>query len=114
MVNVNRGELVLVDLNPVVGTEQSGIRPAVIVQVNKANKTSPHTIIVPLTSKIRNVILPSHVFLASGTCGLAQDSVALCEQIRVVDKQRVIKIMGSLPYEKINEINKALSTILAI
>lgn len=79
MVEINRGDIFLVDLNPVVGTEQTGVRPAIIIQNNKANKVSPHTIIAPLTSKIRNALLPSHVFIESGIPGIIQDSVVLCE-----------------------------------
>jgi mRNA interferase MazF len=61
VVTLSRGDLVLCDLNPVMGTEQAGVRPAVVVQIDRANAASPHTIIVPLTTKIRRVILPSHV-----------------------------------------------------
>ncbi|MFA6572169.1 MAG: type II toxin-antitoxin system PemK/MazF family toxin [Bacteroidota bacterium] len=112
MVEVHRGEIVLVDLNPVIGTEQAGIRPAVIVQNDKANRVSPHSIIVPLTSKIRNAILPSHVFIGSGTCPLTPDSVVLYEQIRVIDKRRIIKILGELPPHIINKLNTSLLAIL--
>ncbi len=114
MVEIRRGDIVLVDLNPVIGTEQSGIRPAVILQNDKANKVSPHTIIAPLTSKIRNVILPSHVFIASGIAGLTLNSVILCEQIRVIDKKRLIRSLGKLPNNKIRELDTALTTILDI
>lgn len=96
MVNVSRGDLVLCDLNPVRGTEQAGKRSVVVVQIDRANLASPHTIIVPLTSKIRQVLLPSHVFIPAGVGGLNQDSVILCEQIRVIDKSRVIRILGHL------------------
>ncbi len=111
---IHRGNIILVDLNPVIGTEQSGIRPAVILQNNRANKVSPHTIIAPLTSKIRKVILPSHVLINSGIAGLNMDSVILCEQIRVIDKKRIIKLIGKLPFNKISELNIALKTILDI
>jgi mRNA interferase MazF len=114
MVDISRGDIVLVDLNPVIGTEQTGIRPAVIIQNNRANKVSPHTIIAPLTSKIRNAILPSHVFLESTTQGLTQDSVVLCEQIRVIDKRRILKHLGKIPDAKVLELNSALIAILDI
>ncbi len=90
MVKIKRGDIVLCDLNPVKGTEQAGIRPVVIVQINRANAVSPHTIIAPCTSKIRRALLPSHVFIPAGVGGLSQDSVILCEQIRVIDKSRII------------------------
>ena len=83
-------------LNPVVGTEQAGIRPVVILQIDRANAVSPHTIIAPFTSKIRRAFLPSHVFVPSGVGGLTQDSVVLCEQIRVIDKSRIIRVIGHL------------------
>ncbi|MFB2919665.1 MULTISPECIES: DUF5615 family PIN-like protein [Aerosakkonema] len=76
MVTVTRGDVVLCDLNPVLGTEQAGIRPVVILQIDRANAVSPHTIIAPFTSKIRRALLASHVFVPSGVGGLTQDSVA--------------------------------------
>lgn len=112
MVNLSRGDVVLCDLNPVKGTEQKGIRPVIIVQNNRANLVSPHTIIVPLTSKIRQVILPSHVFVPAGIAGLNQDSVILCEQIRVIDKSRIIKNLGHLDSNYLNNLEKALLIIL--
>lgn len=93
MVDIKRGDIVLCDINPVIGTEQAGIRPVLVVQIDRANLVSPHTIIAPFTSKIRRAILPSHVFLPAGIGGLSQDSVLLCEQIRVVDKSRIIKLI---------------------
>lgn len=96
MVNVTRGDIVLCDLNPVRGTEQSGQRPVIIVQIDRANAASPHTIIVPLTSKIRRTLLSSHVFVPSNVDGLIQDSIILCEQIRVIDKSRIIRVLGHL------------------
>ncbi|MEC4883435.1 MAG: type II toxin-antitoxin system PemK/MazF family toxin [Scytonema sp. PMC 1070.18] len=77
MVEITRGDVILCDLNPVVGTEQAGIRPAVVLQINRANAVSPHTIIAPFTSKIRRALLPSHVFVPIGIDGLNQDSVIL-------------------------------------
>ncbi|WP_442949391.1 type II toxin-antitoxin system PemK/MazF family toxin [Nostoc sp.] len=78
--------MLLCDLNPVVGTKQAGIRPVVVVQIDRANAVSPHTIIAPLTSKIRRAILASDVFVPAGIGGLNQDSVVLYEQLKVVDK----------------------------
>lgn len=112
--DIKRGDVVLCDLNPVVGTEQAGIRPVVIVQIDRANSVSPHTIITPLTTKIRRVILPSHVFIPAGIGGLNQDSVVLCEQIRVVDKSRIIRVIGHLDDEYLNNLAIALSTILGL
>ena len=114
MVEIFRVDVVLCDLNPVMGTEQAGIRPSVILQIDRANAVSPHTIIAPFTTKIRSVILPSHVFVPAGTGGLNQDSVLLCEQIRVIDKSRIIKVLGKLNPENLPEILRALSTILGL
>ncbi|HPI21522.1 MAG TPA: type II toxin-antitoxin system PemK/MazF family toxin [Candidatus Kapabacteria bacterium] len=114
MVAINRGNIVLVDLNPVIGTEQSGIRPAVIIQTDKANKVSPHTIIAPFSSKIRSAILPSHVFIHAGQAGIIMDSVILCEQLRVIDKKRILKFIGKLSDELTIELNSAIVAILDI
>lgn len=112
MVMVNRGEVVLCDLNPVMGTEQAGVRPVLVVQIDRANLKSPHTIIVPFTSKIRRALLPSHALISAGSGGLRQDSVALCEQIRVIDKRRIIKSLGHLEQDDLVTVNRALRAIL--
>jgi mRNA interferase MazF len=114
VVKIKRGDIVLCDLNPVKGTEQAGIRPVVIIQINRANLVSPHTIIAPCTSKIRRALLPSHVFISEGNGGLNKDSVILCEQIRVIDKSRIIKVLGNLDREYIEQLDKALSVILGL
>ena len=96
MVTIARGDVVLCDLNPVIGTEQAGVRPVVVLQIDRANAVSPHTIIAPFTTKIRRALLPSHVVVPAGVGGLTQDSVVLCEQIRVIDKRRIIKVLEHL------------------
>jgi len=114
MVTITRGDVVLCDLNPVTGTEQAGIRPVVILQIDRANAVSPHTIMAPFTTKIQHALLPSHVFVPAGVGGLSQDSVVLCEQIRVIDKRRIIKVLGHLADPYMEQIAKALSTILGL
>jgi mRNA interferase MazF len=114
VVAIKRGDIILCDFNPVIGTEQSGIRPAVIIQIDRANAVSPHTIVAPLTSRIRKSILASHVFVPIGVANLTQDSVILCEQIRVIDKSRIIRVIGHLDREYILQLNMALSTILGL
>jgi mRNA interferase MazF len=114
MVNVKRGDIVLCDLNPVMGTEQAGIRPVLILQTDKANEVSPHTIIAPFSTKIRSAILPSHVFVQASEGGLITDSVLLCEQLRVVDKQRIIKVVGHIDQEYFDKVNVALKNILGL
>lgn len=114
MVAIRRGNVVFCNLNPVVGTEQAGIRPAVILQIDRANTASPHTIIAPFTSKIRRALLPSHVLVAAGVGGLSQDSVLLCEQIRVVDKSRITRVIGQLDNNHMEQVNQAISVILGL
>ena len=104
----------MADLAPTVGSEQSGIRPVLVVQTDRANSHSPHSIVVPLTSRIRQRLLPSHVFVPAGEGGLTQDSVALAEQIRAVDLVRLIRRMGDLPDPRMLEVDNALRTILAL
>lgn len=114
MVTITRGDVVLCDLNPVVGTEQAGIRPAAILQIDRANAASPHTIIAPFTTRIRRSLLPSHVFVPAGSGGLSQDSVLLCEQVRVIDKRRIMRVLGHLDDPILDDIGQALRTILGI
>jgi mRNA interferase MazF len=106
--------VVLCDLNPVFGTVQAGVRPVVVVQIDSANQASPHTIVIPFTTKIRRAILPSHVLVSAGAGGLAQDSVALCEQVRVIDSSRIIRVLGHLDAGVMDEIAKGLRTILGL
>ncbi|RUT09007.1 mRNA interferase [Dulcicalothrix desertica PCC 7102] len=114
MVEIKRGDIILCDLNPVIGTEQAGIRPVVVLQIDRANNASLHTIIAPFTSKIRRALLPSHVFVPSGTGGLSQDSVLLCEQIRVIDKSRIIRVISHLDNDYMTQVQAALCNILGL
>jgi mRNA interferase MazF len=114
MVTVSRGDVWLCDLNPVVGSEQAGQRPALILQTDRANAASSHTIIAPFTSKLHRALLPSHVLIPSGAGGLRQDSVLLCEQIRVVDKLRLVALWGHLNSEQLAQIAQALRVILEL
>jgi len=111
---VRRGDIFLVDLNPVVGTEQAGIRPALVVQIDKANAISPHTITIPLTTRIRDPILPSHVRIATGIGGLTEDSVLLCEQIRAIDKKRLVRRLGNIGEKNLEKVAEALKVILGL
>lgn len=111
---VTRGNIVLCDLNPVFGTEQAGIRPALVLQIDRANSVSPHTIIAPFTTRIRQTLLPSHVMFQSGIGGLTHDSVLLCEQIRVIDKGGIIRVLGHASDSVMEEVATGLRTILGI
>lgn len=114
MVTISRGDVVLCDLNPVMGSEQAGMRPVVVLQIDRANAVSPHTIIAPFTTKIRHALLPSHAFVPAGVGGLNKDSVVLCEQIRVIDKRRIIKVVGHLDSSYLEDIARALRAILGL
>lgn len=111
---VKRGDVFLVDLNPVIGTEQAGIRPALVMQIDRANIASPHTIIIPFTTRIRDTILPSHVKIRAGVGGLMEDSVLLCEQIRVIDKRRLVRRIGNIGEDDLSKVEVALKVILGL
>ena len=111
---IKRGDVFLVDLNPVVGAEQAGIRPAPVIQIDKANTASPHTVIIPFTTRIREVKLPSHVRIPAGIAGLAEESILLCEQIRVIDKRRLVRKIGSVGEEHLRQIGVAIKVILGL
>jgi mRNA interferase MazF len=111
---VRRGEVWRADLSPTRGTEQSGVRPVLIVQTDRANAHSPHTIVVPFTSKIRQRLLPSHVLVPAGEGGLSHDSVTLCEQIRVLDHGRMMGKLGDLTAARMQEVDDALRAILEL
>lgn len=105
---MHRGEIYLVDLSNHIGSEQSGIRPALIVQNERGNIHSPTTIICPLTSK-QKPFLDTHVALTPTDCGIIKESTVLCEQVRVVDKTRLKKKVGEvINREKIEDINRKL------
>lgn len=105
--NVKRGELYYADLSPVVGSEQGGIRPVLVVQNDVGNKYSPTVIAAAVTSKINKAKLPTHIELPSAY-GLAKDSVILLEQIRTIDKRRLKERIGELPPATMSRVNKAI------
>ncbi len=114
MVKIARGDVVQVDLNPVVGSEQAGVRPALVVQIDRANAKSPHTIIAPFTSRIRKKLLPSHVRVPAGVGGLTLDSILLCEQVRVIDRRRIVRVLGHLDPPFLHDVAVAIQTILGV
>lgn len=105
--NVKRGELYYADLSPVVGSEQGGIRPVLVVQNDVGNKYSPTIIAAAVTSKIHKSRLPTHIDLPSAY-GLAKDSVILLEQIRTIDKRRLKERIGELPPATMTRVDKAI------
>ena len=106
---INRGEVFYADLSPVVGCEQGGTRPVVIVQNNVGNKHSPTVIAAAITSKQDKSTLPTHIPVKGDSCGLAKDSVVLLEQIRTNDKQRLKEKTGKLTENDIQKLNHALN-----
>ena len=107
-----RGDLYYADLNPVVGSEQGGIRPVLILQNNTGNKHSPTVIVAAITSRAKTK-LPTHISL-SGIPLLEKDSIALLEQIRTIDKRRLIDYIGTLSETIINEIDYALAVSVGL
>ncbi|MDE5942625.1 MAG: type II toxin-antitoxin system PemK/MazF family toxin [Clostridia bacterium] len=106
--NIKRGELWDADLSPVVGSEQGGIRPVLVVQNDVGNKYSPTVIAAAVTSKINKAKLPTHIELSSNSYGLAKDSVILLEQIRTLDKRRLKERIGELSDATMNRVDKAI------
>ena len=105
---IKRGELYYADLSPVVGSEQGGIRPILIVQNDTGNKYSPTIIAAAVTSKINKAKLPTHIELSANEFGLNKDSVILLEQIRTLDKRRLKERIGSLSPTTMKKVNTAL------
>ncbi len=105
---IKRGELYYADLSPVVGSEQGGIRPILIVQNNTGNKYSPTIIAAAVTSKINKAKLPTHIELNANEFGLIKDSVILLEQIRTLDKRRLKERIGELSINTMKKVNTAL------
>ena len=112
--NVHRGDIYYADLSPVVGSEQGGVRPVLIVQNDVGNRHSPTVIAAAITSRLDKARLPTHISIGSGTCGLAKDSVVLLEQIRTLDKKRLREKMGSLDGGSMSAVDSALSVSLGI
>ncbi len=104
--NIKRGDIYYADLSPVVGSEQGGVRPVLIVQNNVGNKFSPTVIAAAITSQQSKANLPTHIPLHANTSGLAKDSVVLLEQVRTIDKKRLKEKMGSIDDDSIYAISK--------
>lgn len=109
MMTVKRGDIYYADLSPVVGSEQGGVRPVLIVQNDVGNKFSPTVIAAAITSQKYKTNLPTHIQVNADECGLARDSIVLLEQVRTIDKKRLKERMGTLAIDDMNRINEALS-----
>ena len=109
MNNVRRGDIYYADLSPVVGSEQGGLRPVLIIQNDVGNKYSPTVIAAAITSRMGKTRLPTHIDIYAQKAGLAKDSVVLLEQIRTLDKRRLKEKMGHLDESMMTEINNAIA-----
>lgn len=107
--NIKRGDIYYADLSPVVGSEQGGIRPVLIVQNDIGNRFSPTVIAAAITSQRDKAKLPTHIQLNSVDSGLARESIVLLEQIRTIDKQRLKEKLGRLDEASMELVNQALS-----
>ncbi len=111
---IRRGDIYYADLRPVVGSEQGGIRPVLIIQNDMGNKHSPTIICAAITSKLNKAKLPTHVELNAERYGIVKDSVILLEQVRTIDKSRLRERVCHLDSEVLRRIDKALKISLSI
>lgn len=109
MNTVRRGDIYYADLSPVVGSEQGGLRPVLIIQNDIGNRYSPTVIAAAITSRMSKTHLPTHIDVFADRVGLAKDSVILLEQIRTLDKRRLREKMGHLDENMMNEVNTAIA-----
>lgn len=110
---VQRGDVYLANLNPVQGSEQDGQRPVIVISRNAINDNSPIVVVVPCTDAAnKKKIYPSHVRIKAGASGLTMDSVALCEQVRAISKDRLKRHMGTLSRAEIASIEASLRITL--
>lgn len=105
---VKRGDMFYADLSPVVGSEQGGVRPVLIVQNDIGNKYSPTVIAAAVTSQINKAKMPTHIEISAKTYGLAKDSVILMEQIRTIDKKRLKEKIGHIDVSLMGKVDEAI------
>ena len=114
MYNIRRGDIYYADLSPVVGSEQGGLRPVLIIQNDVGNRYSPTVIAAAITSRMSKTRLPTHIDVYADRAGLAKDSVILLEQVRTLDKQRLRERMGHLDESVMAEVNAAIAVSFGI
>ena len=112
--DIRRGDIYYADLRPVVGSEQGGIRPVVILQNNVGNRHSPTVIVAAITSKMNKAKLPTHVELSTRQCQIVRDSVILLEQLRTIDKSRLRDKLGSLGEDQMCKLDHALEVSVGL
>jgi len=113
-VDVTRGDVYYADLNPVVGSEQGGVRPVLVIQNNIGNKYSPTIIVAAITSKIEKAKLPTHVEIPADRSNLNRDSVVLLEQIRTIDKKRLKRRVTHLNDNILKRVDEAVEISLGL
>ena len=106
---IKRGDIYYADLSPVIGSEQGGVRPVLIVQNDVGNRFSPTVIAAAITSQQSKAKLPTHISINAVNCGLSKESVVLLEQVRTIDKKRLKEKMGAVDEGSMDEINRAIS-----
>ena len=111
---VKRGDIFYADLSPVVGSEQGGTRPVLIVQNDTGNRHSPTVIAAAITSQTGKARLPTHINIAGGSVGLSKDSIILLEQIRTIDKRRLRSYIGSLDADAMKRVDKIIKISLEV
>ncbi len=109
MMSVKRGDIYYADLSPVVGSEQGGLRPVLIIQNDVGNRYSPTVIAAAITSRMGKTKLPTHIDITADKVGLAKDSIVLLEQVRTLDKRRLKEKMGHLDEGMMSAVNAAIA-----
>lgn len=109
---IRRGDIYYADLRPVVGSEQGGIRPVLVVQNDTGNRHSPTVIVAAITSKMNKAKLPTHIELSTRQCSIMKDSVVLLEQLRTIDKQRLKDKVCHLDDTLLERVNRGLQVSL--
>lgn len=112
--SIKKGDLYFADLSPVMGSEQGGVRPVLVVQNDVGNKFSPTIIVAAITSRKNKADLPTHVEIDAGGNGLSKNSIVLLEQLRTIDKKRLKERIGTIDKTRLPEVNEALSVSLGI
>lgn len=111
---MKRGDIYYADLSPVIGSEQGGVRPILVIQNNVGNKYSPTIIVAAITSQINKAKLPTHVEIIGDDFGLPKDSVLLMEQIRTIDKKRLREKIGKFDEDMMKKVDLALKTSVGL
>jgi mRNA interferase MazF len=111
---IKRGDILLVNFEPVKGSEQGRVRPAIVIQDDVLNKFSPLTIVAPVTSKVYLKEYPTNIFIKKEDSALNNDSTVLLNQIRTIDKRRIIKKLGSLDIFLMNKVDLAIKVCLSL